>query len=128
MKKSSNKETRNVNLEKLRSSIKLDFKQVDLRQIIKCEMENFGLQLGLIVIEQFMQAEVEQLIGPDIRESEMAILAAGALRTVQSYSVRRRLGFPNQGSGNGWRTALVKKSRSHLTLPSTTQRHCLNLF
>jgi transposase-like protein len=64
MKKSSNKKSKNVNLEKLRSSIQLDLKRVDLSHIIKCEMENFGLQLGLIVIEQFMQAEVEQLIGP----------------------------------------------------------------
>jgi hypothetical protein len=31
-------------------------------------MENFGLQLGLIVIERFMQAEVEQLIGPRERD------------------------------------------------------------
>ena len=64
MKKSSNKKSKNVNLERLRSSIKLDFKRVDLNHIVKCQMENFGLQLGLIVIEQFMQAEVEQLIGP----------------------------------------------------------------
>jgi putative transposase len=64
MKKSSSINSNNVNLEKLRSSINLDFKRVDLSHIIKCEMENFGLQLGLIVIEQFMQAEVEQLVGP----------------------------------------------------------------
>lgn len=64
MKKSSNKKTKDVNLEELRSSIKLDLKSLDLSKIIKCEMENFGLHLGLIMIEQFMQAEVEQLIGP----------------------------------------------------------------
>lgn len=64
MKRSSSTKATNVNLEKLRSSIKLDYKQVDLGDIIRCQMENFGLQLGLIVIEQFMQAEVEQLIGP----------------------------------------------------------------
>jgi hypothetical protein len=63
MKKSSNKKAKNVKLEKIRSSIKLDLKQVDISQIIKCEMENFSLHLGLIVIEQFMQAEVEQLVG-----------------------------------------------------------------
>ena len=56
MKKSSGKSTKNVNLEKLRSSINLDLKRVDLNQIVKCEMENFGLQLGLLVIEQFMLA------------------------------------------------------------------------
>jgi len=64
MKKSSNNNGRNVNLEKIRSSINLDFKQVNLNEIVKCQMENFGLQLGLIVIEQFMLAEVEQLTGP----------------------------------------------------------------
>ncbi len=64
MKRSSSTKATNVNLEKLRSSIKLEYKQVDLGDIIRCQMENFGLQLGLIVIEQFMQAEVEQLIGP----------------------------------------------------------------
>lgn len=41
MKKSSNKKAKNVKLEKIRSSIKLDLKQVDISQIIKCEMENF---------------------------------------------------------------------------------------
>ena len=61
MNKSSNKKTKNVNLEKLRSSVQLDLKQVDLAHIINCEIENFGLQLGLFVIEQFMQAEVEEL-------------------------------------------------------------------
>jgi transposase-like protein len=64
MTKSSNKKTKNVNLEKLRSSVQLDLKQVDLTHIINCEIENFGLQLGLFVIEQFMQAEVEELTGP----------------------------------------------------------------
>lgn len=63
MKKSSTKYTQNVNLDKLRSSINLDFKRIDLNSIVQCEMENFGLQLGLIVIEQFMLAEVEQLSG-----------------------------------------------------------------
>ncbi len=50
MKRSSSTKATNVNLEKLRSSIKLDYKQVDLGDIIRCQMENFGLQLGLIVI------------------------------------------------------------------------------
>jgi putative transposase len=64
MKKSSSKNTTNVNLEKLRSSINLDLKRVDLSHVIKCEIDNFGLQLGRIVMEQFMLAEVEQLTGP----------------------------------------------------------------
>jgi putative transposase len=64
MKKSSINNSNNVKLERLRSSINLDFKRVDLNEIVQCEMENFGLQLGLLVIEQFMLAEVEQLTGP----------------------------------------------------------------
>jgi putative transposase len=64
MKKSSTTRAKDVNLEKLKSSIKLDFGRVDIGQIIQCEMENFGLQLGFIVMEQFMQAEAEQLTGP----------------------------------------------------------------
>jgi len=64
MKKSSGKNSNNVKLERLRSSINLDFKRVDLNEIVQCEMENFGLQLGRIVMEQFMLAEVEQLTGP----------------------------------------------------------------
>jgi len=102
MKKSSNKKSKNVNLEKLRSSIKLDLKQVDLSHIIKCEMENFGLQLGLLVIEQFMQAEVEQLTGPKYsREGDSDIgrwgfqdgsVVLGAQKTpVSKPRARRRL-------------------------------------
>jgi transposase-like protein len=64
MKKSSGKQTHNVNLEKLKSSIKLDLKQLDLGQLIRGEIQNFCLQLGLVVVEQFIQAEVEQLLGP----------------------------------------------------------------
>ena len=51
MTKSSNKKTKNVNLEKLRSSVQLDLKQVDLAHIINCEIENFGLQLGLFAFD-----------------------------------------------------------------------------
>ena len=64
MKKSSGKQTHNVNLEKLRSSIKLDLKQLDLGQLIRGEIQNFCLQLGLGLAEQFIHAEVEQLVGP----------------------------------------------------------------
>ena len=64
MKKSSGKLTKNVNLEKLKSSIKLDLKQLDLGQLIRGEIQNFCLQLGLGLAEQFIQAEVEQLLGP----------------------------------------------------------------
>jgi putative transposase len=71
MKKSSTKNSINVKLERLRSSINLDFKRVDLNEIVQCELENLGLQLGLLVIEQFMHAEVEQLTGPKYsREQE----------------------------------------------------------
>ncbi len=102
MKKSSNKKSKNVNLEKLRSSVKLDLKRVDLSHIIKCEMENFGLQLGLLVIEQFMQAEAEQLTGPkysrqgdgDIGRwgSQDGSVVLGAQKTtVSKPRVRKRL-------------------------------------
>jgi putative transposase len=102
VKKSSGKNTKNVNLEKLRSSINLDLKRVDLNQIVKCEMENFGLQLGLLVIEQFMLAEVEQLTGPKYsREEEGDIgrwgsqrgsIVLGAQKTpVSKPRVRKRL-------------------------------------
>ena len=64
MNKSSGKQTHNVNLEKLKSSIKLDLKQLDLGQLIRGEIQNFCLQLGLGIAEQFIQAEVEQLLGP----------------------------------------------------------------
>jgi putative transposase len=78
MKKSSGKQTHNVNLEKLRSSIKLDLKQLDLGQLIRGEIQNFCFQLGLGLAEQFIQAEVEQLVGPKYsREKENEIFRWG---------------------------------------------------
>lgn len=64
MKKSSGKKAKKVNLKELTSSIKLDLKRLDLGKLISGEIQNFCLQLGLVVVEQFIQAEVEQLLGP----------------------------------------------------------------
>ena len=63
MKKSSGKKAKKVNLKELTSSIKVDLKQLDLSQLIRGEIQNFCLQLGLGVAEQFIQSEVEQLVG-----------------------------------------------------------------
>ena len=67
MKKSSIKRTTNVNLEELKASLKasmnIDLKQVDLSQLINGEVQSFCHRLGLFVVEQFMQAEVEELLG-----------------------------------------------------------------
>lgn len=63
MKKSSIKLTTNVKLEELQSSIKIDLKRADLSQLINGEVQSFCHRLGLLVVEQFMQAEVEELLG-----------------------------------------------------------------
>jgi hypothetical protein len=63
MKKSSIKRTTNVNLEELKASMNIDLKQVDLSQLIKGEVQSFCHRLGLLLVEQFMQAEVEELLG-----------------------------------------------------------------
>jgi hypothetical protein len=41
----------------------IDLKQVDLSQLINGEVQSFCHRLGLLVVEQFMQAEVEELLG-----------------------------------------------------------------
>ena len=41
----------------------IDLKQVDLSQLINGEVQSFCHRLGLLVVEQFMQAEVEKLLG-----------------------------------------------------------------
>jgi transposase-like protein len=63
MKKSSTIRTTNVNLEELKASMKIDLKRVDLSQLISGEVQSFCHRLGLLVVEQFMQAEVEELLG-----------------------------------------------------------------
>jgi transposase-like protein len=130
MKKSSNKKAKNVKLEKIRSSIKLDLKQVDISQIIKCEMENFSLHLGLIVIEQFMQAEVEQLVGTRYsrgRQGDMGrwgsqdgSVVLGAQKTsISKPRVRKRL-------ENGSSEEVPLETYSAFNNPGTLSKAVLN--
>src|SRR5580698_1598161 len=77
MKKSSIKRTTNVNLEELKASMNIDLKQIDLSQLINGEVQSFCHRLGLLVVEQFMQAEVEELLGRKYSRDKQKIVIAG---------------------------------------------------
>jgi putative transposase len=70
MNRSLGRQSGNVNLGELTSLVNLDLKRLDLNQLISGEIHNFCLQLGLAVAEQFIQAEIEQLIGPKYSRAE----------------------------------------------------------
>jgi putative transposase len=130
MKKSSGKQTHNVNLEKLNSSIKLDLKQLDLGQLIRGEIQNFCLQLGLGLAEQFIQAEVEQLVGPMYsreRENEIyrwgcqpgSILLGAQKAPISKPRIRKRL-------KNGSSEEVFLESYSAFNNPETMSQAVLN--
>jgi transposase-like protein len=102
MKKSSIKRSTNVNLEELASSAKLDLKQVDLSELISGEVQQFCHRLGLLMVEQFMLAELDQLLGA-------------------KYSRENETNFYRWGSQLG--SVVLGAQKTPVTKPRVRQKH-----
>ena len=66
MKKSSNIRNINVNEEKSKESpaVALDLKEVNVEEVVRIGLQDFMFQVGMIAVQQVMQAEVKELVGP----------------------------------------------------------------
>lgn len=107
MKRSSSISVGAVNLDQLKRSIRVDLDQLALDEIMKGELDNFCLLLGLIVAQSYMEAEAEQIAGKryergDGKEAALwgsqpgSIKVGGVKVPVDKPRVRRR--EPNGGT------------------------------
>jgi putative transposase len=66
MKKSSNVRAITVNEENSKKALAfgLDLSQIDLKEVLKMELEEVMFRAGLIAVQQLIEAEVENLVGP----------------------------------------------------------------
>lgn len=66
MKKSSNVKSIHVNEENSKKALAfgLDLKEIDLKEVLKMELEEVMFRAGLIAVQQLIEGEVEKLAGP----------------------------------------------------------------
>lgn len=101
MKRSSSIGIEKVNLDQLKKSITVDLDQVVLNELITGEIDNFCLQLGIIVAQKYLEAEAERLAGMKYKRDDGkepyhwgsqkgSIRVAGAKVAIDKPRVRRR--------------------------------------